>query len=85
MKPVIVSIERALAEGTTPEQLILVAEWHEHRAAVMERAIKKSRGGVAKAFGDRVTDADRWRHDDTAKDVRRAADRLRSAARLVAA
>lgn len=67
----VLSPATAISQGTTPEQLILVAEYHERRAEVIAKALK--RGKPARAFGEMVTQRDLQRHIDTAAKVRSAA------------
>lgn len=74
----VLSPAAAISQGTTPEQLILVAEYHERRADVIAKALK--RGKPARAFGETVTQRDLQRHIDTATKVRLAA---REVARLL--
>ena len=74
----IVSAERAISEGTTPEQTIMVSEWHEHRARVIAKVLKDDRPGKKKAFGDVVTEADRKRHLEVAEQLRGLASEIQA-------
>lgn len=78
----IISPEQAISEGTTAEQLLAVAEWHDERADGIKLALKRGRN---RAFGDFITDADRLRYLDIAKQVRAVAAAVRDMTERAAA
>ena len=66
----VISPERALAEGVSPQSLAAIAKWHEDRAAIIDAALgtKKKR-----AFGGPVTAGDQLRHEQVAVKLRAVA------------
>lgn len=81
----VISAEQAIAQGTTPEQTIMVAEWHENRARVIGKVLKDDRQTKKVAFGDRVTAADRERHLAIARRLRELANEIEVGLRATAA
>ena len=72
---VTVSATRAISENTSPAIVDNVAAWHEHRAQVIGRVLKE---GKNRAFGDKVSDRDLIRHQETATELREVAREMRS-------
>jgi hypothetical protein len=79
---IVISAERAVADGIPPQSLIAVAEWHEERAATIERALN---GKKKRAFGGPVTYLDQRRHEQLALDIRDVALTMMYQARKAAA
>lgn len=79
---IVISPERAIADGISPNSLIAVAEWHEDRATTIERAL----GGKKKrAFGGPVTFLDHRRHEQMASEIRQVAAAVTRLTKLPAA
>lgn len=71
---IVISPERALADGISPQELIVVAQWHEERATLIDQSMKKSK---RKPMGN---DFDIARHDEIAAELRAVARAMQVAA-----
>ena len=67
----VVTVERARQEGTTPDQLNSLADWHDERAEAVSKSLQKGK----RRPGD-PTEADRQRHLRTARELRNVAGQL---------
>lgn len=74
----VISLERALAEQSSAESLLAIADWHDDRLADLERAASRYKG--KRKDGSAVV-----RHRDTAKELRRVAGQLTAALHRAAA
>lgn len=63
---IVISPEKAIADGISPDSLIAVAEWHEERARIIKQALT---GKKKRAFGAPVTQLDQVRHEQMAGEL----------------
>lgn len=78
----VVSVERALREDTTPNELIAIAEWHDDKA---EHAGRGSYKNGKRPHPNAADEVEKQRHIQTAVEVRRAAAALTTAINTQAA
>lgn len=70
----VITPERALADGISPQELMIVAKWHEERAGLIDQSMQKSK---RKPLGDH---SDIARHDQIAAELRAVSRAMKVAA-----
>lgn len=70
---IVITPERALADGVSPDSLISIAQWHDARAGIVEKALASKK---QRAFGGPVTFFDQRRHEQMAAEIRKVAAAL---------
>jgi hypothetical protein len=73
---IVISPERAVADGISPQELLAVAVWHQERAALIHRSMVQA-SAKRKPMG---TAADASRHERMARALNGVASHLRKPA-----